>query len=59
MEGISYVYKGLRKIQLITGFGIIIAVDVGDLMNCSSNALVVMTGEGWFHVYLCLKSNKL
>jgi len=58
MEGISYIYKGSRKIQQITGLGVITAVDVEDLMNCSSNALVVKTGEGWCRIYLCLKSNK-
>lgn len=58
MEGTLFVYKGSQEIEHIDGLGIITSVGVGDLMNCGSNALVIITGEGWCHVYLCIESNK-
>lgn len=58
MEGNLYIFKGKRQIQKITGLGIITAVAIGDLMNCGSNTLVVISGDGWCHIYLCLNLNK-
>lgn len=59
MEGDLYIYKGQREIQKISGLGIITAIGIGDLMNCGSNALIVISGDGWCHIYLCLKISKL
>lgn len=59
MEGDLYIFKGERQIQKISGLGIITAIAIGDLMNCGSNTLVVISGDGWCHIYLCLKLSKL
>jgi len=59
MEGDLYIFKGNRLIQKISGLGIITAIAIGDLMNCGSNALIVISGDGWCHIYLCLKFSKL
>ncbi|XP_075213476.1 KICSTOR complex protein ITFG2-like isoform X2 [Lycorma delicatula] len=50
------VFKGEVCWQKITGLGMITAVGVGDVMNCGSNALVVICGDGWCHIFLCLQS---
>lgn len=50
------VFKGEQCWQKITGLGMITAVGVGDVMNCGSNALIVICGDGWCHIYLCLQS---
>ncbi|XP_050529137.1 KICSTOR complex protein ITFG2-like isoform X1 [Daktulosphaira vitifoliae] len=55
MEGDLYIFKGQRQIQKISGLGIITAIGIGDLMNCGSNTLIVICGDGWCHIYLCLK----
>ena len=36
----------------------ITCVAVGDVMNCGSNAVVVISGDGWCHIYLCLNSTQ-
>jgi len=58
MEGDLYFFKGQRQIQKISGLGIITAIGIGDLMNCGSNALIVISGDGWCHIYFCLKLSK-
>jgi len=58
MEGDLYIFKGQRQIQKISGLGIITAIGIGDLMNCGSNTLIVISGDGWCHIYLCLKLSK-
>lgn len=58
MEGNLYIFKGQRQIQKISGLGIITAIAIGDLMNCGSNTLIVISGDGWCHIYLCLKLSK-
>lgn len=58
MEGDLYIFKGQRQIQKISGLGIITAIAIGDLMNCGSNTLIVISGDGWCHIYLCLKLSK-
>ncbi|CAI6345816.1 unnamed protein product [Macrosiphum euphorbiae] len=59
VEGDLFIFKGHRLIQKISGLGIITAIAIGDLMNCGSNALIVISGDGWCHIYLCLKFSKL
>lgn len=58
MEGDLYIFKGQRQIQKISGLGLITTVAIGDLMNIGSNALIVISGDGWCHIYLCLKLSK-
>lgn len=55
VDGDLYIFKGQRQIQKISGLGIITAIAIGDLMNCGSNTLIVISGDGWCHIYLCLK----
>uniref|UniRef100_A0A1B6EZC7 Integrin-alpha FG-GAP repeat-containing protein 2 n=1 Tax=Cuerna arida TaxID=1464854 RepID=A0A1B6EZC7_9HEMI len=38
----------------ISNLGMITAIGVGDVMNCGSNALVIVCGDGWCHICLCL-----
>ncbi|KAL1124610.1 hypothetical protein AAG570_001234 [Ranatra chinensis] len=56
VSGDLFVYKGDKLWQSMTGLGPVTGVAVGDLMNCGSNALVVVSGDGWCHIYLCLDS---
>ncbi|VVC24544.1 WD40/YVTN repeat-like-containing domain,Integrin-alpha FG-GAP repeat-containing protein 2 [Cinara cedri] len=58
MEGSVYIFKNRQQIQKISGLGIITGLAIGDLMNCGSNTLVVVSGDGWCHIYLCLNLNK-
>jgi len=42
------------------GLGLITAVGVGDILNCGLNAVVVVCGDGWCHIFFCPKGgNKL
>lgn len=59
MEGELYIFKDQQQIQKISGLGIITAIGIGDLMNCGSNTLIVISGDGWCHIYLCLKLSKI
>lgn len=58
MKGDLYIFKGNRQIQKISGLGLITAIAIGDIMNCGSNTLIVISGDGWCHMYLCLKLSK-
>lgn len=55
-NGEVVVFKGDQCWQKISGLSMITAIGVGDVMNCGSNALVVICGDGWCHIYLCLQS---
>lgn len=55
MNGDLAIYKGKKCWQKLSGLGVITAVGVGDVMNCGSNALVVICGDGWCHIYMCLR----
>ncbi|XP_072162053.1 KICSTOR complex protein ITFG2-like isoform X3 [Bemisia tabaci] len=57
MEGTLCIYKGQEPIQTIKNLGLITAIGIGDIMNCGSNALVVVSGDGWCHIFLCLNCN--
>ncbi|XP_060873368.1 KICSTOR complex protein ITFG2-like [Metopolophium dirhodum] len=59
VEGDLFIFKGHQLIQKISALGIITAIAIGDLMHCGSNAVIVITGDGWCHIYLCLKCSEL
>jgi hypothetical protein len=54
MSGDLIIYKHDKVWQKINNLGMITAVGVGDIMNCGSNALVIVCGDGWCHICLCL-----
>lgn len=56
-NGNMLIYKEQNCVQTIEKLGMITAVGVGDVLNCDSNALVVVSGDGWCHIFLCLSSN--
>ncbi|KAK3917380.1 KICSTOR complex protein ITFG2 [Frankliniella fusca] len=47
------VFKGDKQWQILNGLGMITAVGIGDVLNCGLNAVVVVCGDGWCHIYLC------
>lgn len=56
INGKLFIYKEQTCIQMIDKLGMITAVGVGDVMNCGSNVLVVVSGDGWCRIFLCLSS---
>ncbi|KAG8287756.1 integrin alpha FG-GAP repeat-containing protein 2 [Homalodisca vitripennis] len=54
MNGEVAIYKHDKCWQKISNLGMITAIGVGDVMNCGSNALVIVCGDGWCHICLCL-----
>lgn len=48
--------QGLELWQKITGLGLITSVAVGDIFNCGRNALIVICGDGWVHIYYSPRS---
>lgn len=54
MNGDLVIYKHDRFWQKISNLGMITAIGVGDIMNCGINALVIVCGDGWCHICLCL-----
>lgn len=54
MNGDLAIFKRNQCVQKITGLGMITAIGIGDILNCKSNVLVVISGDGWCHIYLCL-----
>ncbi len=52
--GKLFIFKEETCIQTIDKLGLITAVGVGDVLNCGSNVLVVLSGDGWCHIFLCL-----
>lgn len=55
MNGDLALFKRNQCVQKITGLGMITAIGIGDILNCKSNVLVVISGDGWCHIYLCLQ----
>lgn len=55
-HGVLFIYKEQNCIQTINKLGMITAIGVGDVLNCGSNVLVVVSGDGWCHIFLCLSS---
>lgn len=53
-NGTLFIYKERSCIQTIEKLGMITAIGVGDVLNCGSKALVVVSGDGQCHVFLCL-----
>lgn len=37
--------------QKITGLGLVTSVAIGDIFNFGCNALVVICGDGWTHIF--------
>ncbi|XP_014273430.1 KICSTOR complex protein ITFG2 isoform X1 [Halyomorpha halys] len=58
INGELSIFKGEKLWQTIFGLGMIASVGVGDIMNCGSNAVVAISGEGWCHFYMCINQNK-
>lgn len=58
INGELSIFKGEKLWQTISGLGMIASVGVGDIMNCGSNAVVAISGEGWCHFYMCINQNK-
>lgn len=54
LNGDLAVFKGAATWQRLGGLGPISAVAVGDVMNCGSNAVVIIGTDGTCYVYLCL-----
>lgn len=54
MNGDLVIFKHDKCWQKINNLGMITAIGIGDIMNCGSNALVIVCGDGWCHIYLCL-----
>lgn len=50
-EGDLFIYRGDRCICKSTDLGTISAIAVGDLLNVSRNVTVVITIEGWCHIF--------
>ncbi|XP_065213929.1 KICSTOR complex protein ITFG2-like [Planococcus citri] len=53
-DGNLFIYKEQECVQIINSLGMITAVGVGDILKCGSNVLIVIAGDGWCHIYLCL-----
>lgn len=56
-NGNMSIYKEQNCVQTIEKLGMITAVGVGDVLNCGSNVLVVVSGDGWCRIFLCLSSH--
>lgn len=55
-SGNLFIYKEQECVQTMNSLGMITAIGVGDILKCGSNVLVVVTGDGWCHIFLCLTS---
>ena len=42
--------------QKITGLGLVTSVAIGDIFNYGRNALIVISGDGWVHIYYSPRS---
>lgn len=56
-SGNLFIYKEQECVQTINSLGMITAVGVGDILKCGSNVLVVIAGNGWCHIFLCLSAH--
>ena len=45
--------------QKITGLGLVTSVAIGDIFNYGRNALIVICGDGWVHIYYSPRSVRL
>lgn len=50
------VQQGSELWQKITGLGLITSVAIGDIFNYGRNALVVICGDGWTHIFYSPRS---
>jgi hypothetical protein len=48
--------QGSEIWQKITGLGLITSVAIGDIFNYGRNALVVICGDGWTHIFYSPRS---
>ncbi|XP_020293872.1 integrin-alpha FG-GAP repeat-containing protein 2-like isoform X1 [Pseudomyrmex gracilis] len=55
-EGELYIFKGLELWQKIAGLGLITSIAIGDIFNYGRNALVVICGDGWTHIFYSPRS---
>lgn len=51
MISINRIFQGSELWQKITGLGLITCLTIGDIFNYGRNALVVICGDGWVHVF--------
>lgn len=49
-------WQGSELWQKITGLGLITSVAIGDIFNYGRNALVVICGDGWTHIFYSPRS---
>lgn len=52
----SLTQQALELWQKITGLGLITSVAIGDIFNYGRNALVVICGDGWTHIFYSPRS---
>ncbi|KAK5640395.1 hypothetical protein RI129_011206 [Pyrocoelia pectoralis] len=45
------VFKGMKKYAMLTGLSFVSCLCVGDVLNVGKNCLVVITADGWCHIY--------
>lgn len=50
-DGDLFIYRGDRCICKANELGTISAIVIGDLLNISRNVVVVITVEGWCHIF--------
>ncbi|XP_017774191.1 PREDICTED: integrin-alpha FG-GAP repeat-containing protein 2-like [Nicrophorus vespilloides] len=50
-KGEVVIFKGKEKWQTINNLGFVCCLAVGDIFNQNRNSLVIITGDGWCHIY--------
>lgn len=51
-----FIFQGTELWQKIVGLGLITSVAIGDIFNYGRNALIVICGDGWVHIFYSPKS---
>ncbi|XP_018321786.1 KICSTOR complex protein ITFG2 [Agrilus planipennis] len=57
-DGEMEVFKYNNKWQKIGDFSFITCIGIGDILNINQNCLVVITADGWCHIYYCPPQSK-
>jgi len=50
-DGELFIYRSNKCIFYASDLGCISAISIGDLLNVSKNVIVVVTAEGWCHIF--------
>lgn len=53
---VRFILQGTEIWHKTTGLGLISCVAIGDIFNYGRNALVVVCGDGWVHIYYSPRS---